>query len=81
MLSFYLRLLFWGFSRLPGFLSNTCFLRQNPCFLRQYPVQPRFLFAVPRVVRGGGEGGPCVAGRRLQPRTWFYPGVQFNLPA
>ena len=24
-------------------------------------------------------GGPCVARRRLQPRTWCYPGVQFNL--
>ena len=29
----------------------------------------------------GGQGGTCVARRRLQHRTWCYPGVQFNLPA
>ena len=28
----------------------------------------------------GGGGVPWVAWRRLQPRTWFYPGVRFNLP-
>ena len=37
--------------------------------------------------RGGGRGGggegvsPCLAMSRLQPRTWCYPGVQFNLLA
>ena len=35
---------------------------------------------VPRGVLGGaGWGGPCLARRRLRPRTWCYPGVQFNL--
>ena len=31
-----------------------------------------------RGVQGGG-GGPCVARRHMQPRTWCYPGLQFNL--
>ena len=46
-----LRLLFRGVSRFPGFPSDTL-------FLRQCPVLPRFLRAVPHVVRGGwGRGG------------------------
>ena len=57
MLYLSLRIPFQGVSRLPGFLSNHRFLRQNSYFLRQYPVLPRFLGAVPRLVRGGGGGG------------------------
>ena len=35
-----------------------------------------------RGARGGGGGwGTCVARMRLQPHTWCYPGVQFNLIA
>ena len=79
-LSLSLRLLFWYVSRFPGFPSYPCFLFQNPCILRQYPVLPSVLRAVPCVVRGGGGGGPCLARRCLQPHTWCYPGVQFNLP-
>ena len=72
-----LHLIFRGVSRFPVFPSN-------PCFLRRYPVLPRVLHVVPRMVRGGRAGGgvgPCVARRRLQPRTGCYPGVQFILPA
>ena len=62
MLYLSLRILFQGVSRLPGFLSNHRFLRQNSYFLRQYPVLPGVLCAVPRVVhRGGGWGGTCVS--------------------
>ena len=47
MLSSPLGLLFWGVSRFIGFLSDTCFLRQNPFFLRRYPILPRFLRVLP----------------------------------
>ena len=30
-------------------------------------------------VRRWGDGGPCVARRCLQPRSWCYPVVQFNM--
>ena len=71
-----LRTLFRDVSCLLGLLSNTCFLRRNICFVRWYPVLPGILHEVPRVVRGGG---PCVAMMRIQPCTWCYQGVQFNL--
>ena len=80
ILSLFLRLLFKGFYRFPGFPSNPCFSRQNPCFLRQIPVLPRFLRPVPRVVCGEGGGGPALSGRSFQPLMWCYPGVQLNLP-
>ena len=67
------------FSRVPVLFL---ILFRNPCLLLRYPVLYRVLRAVPRVVRGGGGrgcGGPCVDSRRLQPRTWCYPGMQFNL--
>ena len=83
MLPLPLRLLFQGVYLFPGFPSDPWFLRQNSCFLRRYPVLPRFLHAVPRMVRGGGGGGrglgTCVASRRLHPCTYFYLGVKSNL--
>ena len=72
MLYLSLRPLSWYVSCFPGFPSNPCFLRQNP-------VLPGILRVILRVLRGGG--GPCMASRRLQPLTWCYPGVRFNLLA
>ena len=79
-----LRILFRGVSRFSGFLSNFWFLCRYPCFLHRYHVLPRVLRAVLRVVHGGGAvggGGSWVVRRLLNPRTWCYPGMQFNLPA
>ena len=69
MLSLPLCPFFWDVSCSPGVSSNPWYLRQNT-------VLPGILRTVPRVVRGGG---PCMARRRIRPRTWCYLGVQINL--